>query len=152
MDKRNNPLGRNPTVIAILVGLFVAQVATLVNVFLHGGPRSFTGVIGGWPGVAYNIVGSIVCLVTLYGIARQGLNVPVGKFVSGLIVEQWGKGILGLIMLVYSTHSILRGGTFPFLAIVLGIGFIWRWFDIRKELNEIRQDLLLLRAIQKRVK
>lgn len=153
MDKRNNPLGRNPTVVALLVGLLIGQIATIIGTFVSGGPTSFSGVIPGWPGFVYNVLGAIVCGVTLFGIYRQGLQVSIGRFVSGLIIEQWGKGSLGLIMLVYSFHSASQpGASFPFILTVIGVGCLWRWWDIRSELNEIKKDLQLLQRIQNRGK
>jgi len=149
MDKRNSPVGRNPTVIAVLIGLLFGQLFTLYHVIFGGGLRSFSGVIQGWPGVAYNVLGAIACGLTLFGISKQGLNVPVGRFVTGLIIEQWGKGALGLVMLVYSIQTTLAPeGTFPFIVTLIGIGCLWRWFDIRQELKEIQKDLLLLKRIQ----
>lgn len=149
IDKRNSPVGRNPVVVSIILGLWISQVLTLVNVFLVTNLQSFSGVIQGWTGVAYNVLGVIACSLCLLGIWKQGLNVPVGKFVTGLIIEQWGKGCLGLVVIAYSIHVTLRpGGTFPFLLVLLGIGCLWRGYDIRKELKEIQKDLILLKRLQ----
>lgn len=149
MDKRNSTVGRHPVVIAILLGLLLGQLAFFYQLLFGGGIESFSGVVQGSSAVIYNTIGILSCGFGLWGIWKEGKNAPVGVFITGLITEQYSMGALGLTVLVYSFHSALRpGGSFPFVLLLIAIGCLWRWWDIRAELKDIQKDLLLLKRLQ----
>jgi hypothetical protein len=125
-----------------LFGLLLGQISTLIAVALHKPLQGFSSVLPGWELVAYNSLGILSCLGILLGMFGQRRNVPVGRYVTSLLIEQYSTASLFLVMVVYSVQQAAKPGfSIPFILIFLSLGLLGKWFELRRDLKEMREDL-----------
>lgn len=144
--------GRHPVWIALLLGLLVGQVFTLLELmFQNNLVTGFSGSIPGWQAIVYNAIGAAASILILFGIYLQRGTSTVKRFVSALLVEQYSSLLLGITVLAYAFHSLAKpGNSFPFILLCLGVGLFLRTWQIRRELKEIQLDLAVASRMQQK--
>jgi hypothetical protein len=146
-------MARHPVWVSLLFGLMFGQIATVIAIWTSLPLRGFSAIIPGWEVFAYNFLGVCSCVGILVGMLKQGRNSTLSKTISGLLIEKYSTGCLFLVICVYIIHNLARQpDIFPYILVFLAGGLVGKWFEIRRELKSIKEDLTSAALVSERAK
>jgi uncharacterized membrane protein YqgA involved in biofilm formation len=115
--------------------------------------RGFSAIIPGWEVFLYNVIGAAACTGILVGMFKQRKKATIGQCISGLLIEKYSTGVLFLVISIYVIHNIARQpDVFPYILVFLAGGLVGKWFEIRRELKNIKDDLTSAGLVSERAK
>jgi hypothetical protein len=136
--------GRHPFQIFILFLILLISVPILFGVAAR--PGSITTILPPPAGLVWSIVLAAGSGAALHGVYWRDRG-------KGLIVEQFGLGLVGLASAVYGTAILLVGPAGSAVATALTIGLagacFWRYWQIQRLLNHVKLEAEACVAIKK---